>query len=121
MVGKEKKVFLGVKKNFWLAYENLTNQPLPLGFHAEMSMKKVYCQPYKNNKHISAWYGKPPKGHFKYDQIKIHLGGEQEGCKCGGDIYITPDECADYIRAFSAALHHWLVKNTKKIIEAKSK
>ena len=83
-------------------------------------MKKVYCQPYTKGKHISAWYGKPPKGIFKYDQIKIHIGGV-ENCKCKGDIYITPDECADLIRAFSAALHFWLVANTKKIIKAKSK
>lgn len=83
-------------------------------------MKKVYCQPYTNGNHISAYYGKPPKGTFKYDTIKIHISKE-DGCKCGGYIYITPDECADYIRAFSAGLHHWLVDNTKKIIRAKSK
>ena len=82
-------------------------------------MKKVYCQPYTKGQHISAWYGKPPKGIFKYDQIKIYLGKNSDNCNCNGYIYITPDECADAIRAFSAALHFWLVDNTKKIIKAK--
>jgi hypothetical protein len=82
-------------------------------------MRKVYCQPYLGKHHISSYYGKPPKGHFKYDQIKVYVGKGENGCKCGGYIYITPDEAADYIRAFSAALHHWLVKNTQHIIKAK--
>ena len=87
-------------------------------------MKQVYCQPYKNKKenyHISGYYGKPPKDVFKYDCIKIHLG--KDCPTCGGVIYITPDEAADYIRALSAALHHYLVKSedTKHIIKAKSK
>lgn len=84
-------------------------------------MKLVYLQPYKNRQHISAYYGKPPKGHFKYDKIKIHIGGQESDCKCGRYIYITADECADYIRAFSAALHHYLVNENPKIIKAKSK
>ena len=83
-------------------------------------MKKVFYQKYLKGDHISSWYGKPPKGHFKYDEIKIYVG-TSNNCKCGGFIYITPDECSAYIRAFSAALHHWLVDNTPKIIKAKSK
>jgi hypothetical protein len=79
-------------------------------------MNKVYSQPYNGKKEIACWYGVPPKGHFKYDVIRIEL-------PVGDDIWLTPDEAADLIRALSAGLHHWLVKSeiTKRIIKAKYK
>jgi hypothetical protein len=78
-------------------------------------MKKVYCQPYTKGNSIQCWYYKKvPKGVFKYDQIRVRLNEPP-------DIWITPDEAADLIRAISAGLHHWLVDNTKRIIKAKSK
>lgn len=78
-------------------------------------MIKIYCQPYTKRREISAWYGKAYKGHFIYDQIRIKIPQ-------GDDIFITPDEAADLIRALSAALHHWFVKSpeTKHIIAAKN-
>ena len=82
-------------------------------------MRKVYCQPFTKKRHISGYFGKPPKDVFKYDEIKIHLGAACE--KCGSNIYITPDEAVTLIRAISAALHFWVVKNTQKIIKAKKK
>ena len=73
-------------------------------------MKKVYHQPYTKKRSISCWYGKPPKGVFKHDTIKLKI--PSGGCKiCGDIIYITPDEAADFIRALSAGLHHFLVKD----------
>ena len=78
-------------------------------------MRKVYWQPYTKRREISAWIGTPPKGHFKYDLIKVRLSDQ-------GDIWVTPDEAADIIRALSAALHHWLVKGEvtpKRIVRAK--
>lgn len=82
-------------------------------------MKEVYCQPYSKKKHISGYFGKPPKGVFKYDEIGVHLGNACE--KCGSNIYVTPDEAVALIRAISASLHFWVVKNTNKIIKAKGK
>jgi hypothetical protein len=84
-------------------------------------MKQVYCQPYTKGRHISAYIGKPAKGIFEHDQIKIHLGNVPKDCTCGGNIYITADECADYIRALSAGLHHWILQNNKHIVKAKNK
>lgn len=84
-------------------------------------MKKVYCQPYTKENHISGYYGKPPKGHFKYDEIKLHVGNEH--CKeCGGNLYLTADEAVDIIRALSASIHHWYLKTEhgKKVVKAKS-
>jgi len=69
-------------------------------------MRKVYCQPYKNKNHISCWYGKPPKGIFRGDVIKLHVS-------MGDDLWMTPDEAATMIRALSAGLCHYLVKNDK--------
>lgn len=83
-------------------------------------MKKVYCQPYTKGKHISGYFGKVPKGVFKYDEIKLHFSGNNCS-ECGDDIYMTSDEAVAIIRALSASLHFWVVKNTKKIIKAKSK
>jgi hypothetical protein len=84
-------------------------------------MKHVYAQPYRGGHHISGYYGKPPKGQFKYDTIKLHLGRLEKDCKCGGFVYMTPDEAVAMIRALSASLHFWTVENTKKIIKAKNK
>jgi hypothetical protein len=84
-------------------------------------MKLVYNQPYTKKRNTKCWYGKPPKGVFKYDVIKLEL--PDKSCKhCGNFIFITPDEASDFIRALSAGLHHFLVddKAVKHIIEAKS-
>lgn len=69
-------------------------------------MKKVFNQPYTNNIHISSYYGKPPKGHFEGDVIRLDVG-------VGDSIYMTPDEASTIIRALSAGLSHYLVKNDK--------
>lgn len=69
-------------------------------------MKKVFFQEYNNNIEIACYYGKPPKRYFEGDVIKLHLGK-------GDDIYITPDEASTLIRALSAGLSHYLVKNDK--------
>ena len=86
-------------------------------------MKKVYNQPYTKNRSITCWYGKPPKGVFKHDVIKIKLPAHDQvdGCKCEDIIYVTPDEAADLIRALSAGIHHFLVKDesVQHIIRAK--
>ena len=85
-------------------------------------MKKVYHQPYTKNRATSCWYGKPEKGIFKYDIIKVKLPSND--CKkCGDYIYITPDEGADIIRAISAGLHHFLVNDVSvsHIIKAKTR
>lgn len=87
-------------------------------------MKLIYSQPYsKNRKRLQTlcYYGKAPKGIFKWDVIKIRLPGDS--CKkCGSFIYITPDEAADFIRALSAGLHHFLTKHPiiHEIIKDKS-
>lgn len=82
-------------------------------------MKLIYNQPYIKNRNTKCWYGEPGKKvkkHCKYDIIKLQLPDD------GGFIYITPDEAADFIRAASAGLHHFLVKHpmVKKIIKAKN-
>lgn len=69
-------------------------------------MRKVYCQPYKGKKEISCWYGKPPKDIFQGDIICLQI-------PLGDKIYLTPDEVATCIRALSAGLHHYLVKEDK--------
>ena len=73
-------------------------------------MKLVYSQPYTKKRFTKCWYGIPPKDVFEYDVIKIQL--PDNSCKhCGGIIYITPDEATDFIRALSAGVHHFLVKD----------
>lgn len=69
-------------------------------------MKKVFFQKYKKGIEISSYYGKPPKKYFEGDVIRLCLGK-------GDDIYITPDEASTIIRALSAGLSHYLVKNDK--------
>lgn len=78
-------------------------------------MKLVYSQPYKKNKVIASWFGKPPKKHFKYDVIKLRLSDE--------DFWMTPNEALDIIRALGAAVNHWMTteKFYKKIIKALNK
>lgn len=67
-------------------------------------MKLIYYQPYTKKRATKCWYGTPPKGIFKNDVIKLQEpDGEQ--------IWVTPDEAADMIRALSAGLHHALVKH----------
>lgn len=85
-------------------------------------MKLVYRQPYTKNRYIACWYGKPPKGVFEHDTIKLKIPSSD--CReCGDFIYITPDEAADFIRALSAGIHHFLVKDksVKHIIKLKNK
>lgn len=68
-------------------------------------MREIFCQPYSGKKKISCHYGKPPKDIFKYDVIKLNFGDNFD--------YMTPDEAATIIRALSAGLAHYLVKNDK--------
>lgn len=85
-------------------------------------MKLIYNQPYTSKRSTKCWYGKPPKKVFKHDTIKIQIPGQP--CEhCGSFIFITPDEAADFIRALSAGLHHFLVKDksVQHIIKAKRK
>ena len=69
-------------------------------------MRKIFCQPYSKGKHISCYYGKALKGHFKGDIIRVHFG-------IGDDLFMTPDEASTLIRALSAGLSHYLVNNDK--------
>lgn len=77
-------------------------------------MKLVYVQDYEDGQSIACWYGKPPKGQFIHDTIRLKLGSKD-------DIYITPDEAATMIRALSSGLAHFLTsdKSVKHIIKAK--
>lgn len=77
-------------------------------------MKLVYYQPYKKRRNTACWYGEPPKNIFKHDTIKLKLPDN-------AIIYLTPDEATDFIRALSAGLHHFLVrdKSVQHIIKAK--
>lgn len=83
-------------------------------------MKEVYRQPYTQNRAVEGWYGKPPKGHFKYDQIKLRIPCKEQK---GEYFYMTPNEALDIIRALSAAVNHWLLNENgyKKILKALSK
>lgn len=80
-------------------------------------MRKIYHQPYTKKRATIAWYGKPPKDVFEYDVIRVQLPDDK------GDMWMTPDEAADFIRAVSAGLHHFLCndKSVKHIIKAKTK
>jgi len=85
-------------------------------------MKQVYNQPYTKKRATTCWYGNPPKDVFKYDVIRIRVPSNM--CKtCSDILYVTPDEAACLIRALSAGLHHFLVKdkNVNHIIKEKSK
>ncbi len=73
-------------------------------------MRKVFNQPYTKKRAITCWFGNPPKDIFKYDVIRIKFGDCE---KCGGIIYMTPDEASTAIRALSAGLSHYLVRNDK--------
>lgn len=80
-------------------------------------MKLVYNQPFTKGRATKCWYGKPPKGVFKYDMIKLQLADLED------NLWMTPDEASDLIRALSAGLHHFLVndKSVNHIIDAKGK
>ena len=69
-------------------------------------MKKVFFQKYTDEVEIACYYGKPPKKWFPGDVIRLHFG-------VGTDMYMTPDEASTMIRALSAGLSHYLVKNDK--------
>jgi len=69
-------------------------------------MKLVFKQQYTNNIQISSYYGKPLKGLFKGDVIRLDVG-------VGDSLYMTPDEASTIIRALSTALSFYLVENDK--------
>jgi len=70
-------------------------------------MRKVFNQSYTtNHEEISCYYGEPPKKYYEGDVIRLHIGK-------GDDIFVTPDEASTIIRALSAGLSHYLVKNDK--------
>lgn len=69
-------------------------------------MKKVFFQKYSDEIEITCYYGKPPEGYFEGDVIKLRVGK-------GDDLYMTPDEASTMIRALSAGLSHYLVKNDR--------